>query len=244
MDQGRPWQTDAELEAQMSSQSRRVGYESKPLTSTPRATYWILGVIGVTFLLERLTILSEGDDPRLFYYLWTIYTENAWYDWLYRPWSPITATFAHSPNGFTHILFNSIGLFFFGPMLEQVVGRLRFVSLVILTGALSSVAQASIDHLWDPPGGPALGASGAIMALIGVAILINPKAKIFLFFVPIPIPLWVAGIIFAAIDVVGAAVGGSGVGNFAHLSGLAIGLIYGFSVKKEMKAKGIHFVSH
>ncbi len=241
MDQGRPWQTDAELEGEMANQSRRVTYQSRPIASTPRATYWVLGAIGGTFLLEWLTITTG--DVNGFYYLWTIYTETTWYDWLYRPWSPITATFAHSPNGFSHILFNSLGLFFFGPMLEQIVGRLRFISLFVLTGALSSMAQASIDHAFDPPGGPALGASGAIMALIGVAIIINPKAKIFLLFIPIPIPLWVAGIIFALIDVVGAAVGGTGIGNFAHLSGLAIGLAYGFSVKNEMKAKGIHFTS-
>lgn len=243
MDQRRPWQTDAELEGEMANQSRRVQYQSRPLSSKPQATYWVLGAIGVVYVLEWLTLLTANVD--VFYYLWTIFTRDGttWYDWIYRPWSPITATFAHSPEGFTHILFNSLGLFFFGPMLEQIVGRMRFISLVVLTGALSSIAQASIDHAFDPPGGPALGLSGAIMALIGVAIIINPKAKIFLLFFPVPIPLWVAGIIFALIDLVSAYVGGTGVGNFAHLSGLAIGLVYGFNVKKEMRAKGIHFTS-
>jgi uncharacterized protein len=238
--EGRAWKSDAELEAEMSSQ-RYGSVQQAVRPPPPRATYFLLGAIGVTFLLEWLTLVV-ADIPE-FYTVWTIFTDTVWYDWIYRPWSPITATFAHHPYGVTHILFNSIGLFFFGPMLEQIVGRLRFVSLFVLTGALSSAAQASIDHLFDPPGGPALGASGAIMALIGVAIMINPKAKIFMLFFPVPIPLWAAGIIFAVIDILGALGGASGVGNFAHLSGMAIGLLYGISVKREMEAKGMHFVT-
>jgi len=230
------------------SESRRVGYQQQAVRpAAPRATYWLLGAIGGAFLLEWLTLVSG--DLTDFYVIWTIFSDDLWYDWIYRPWSPITATFAHHPYGVTHILFNSIGLFFFGPMLEQIVGRLRFVSLFILTGALSSMAQASIDSFanTDPTspflGGPALGASGAIMALIGVAVVINPKAKIFMLFIPIPIPLWVAGIGFALLDVLGALSGSTGIGNFAHLSGMAIGLLYGLSVKREMKARGIHFVT-
>ena len=223
-------------------QSRRFSHSQQAVRpAPPRATYAILGAIGAVFLLEFLTLWLT-DIPR-FYYIWTIYTENAWWDWIYRPWSPITATFAHNPQGIFHIFFNALALFFFGPMIEQVVGRVRFIAVVVLTGALSSIAQASIDHLWDPPGGPALGVSGAVMALIGIAIMINPRAKIFMLFVPVPIPLWVAGILFALLDVFGAISGGSGIGNFAHLSGLAIGLLYGLSVKKEMRARGMHFVT-
>lgn len=242
MEQRRPWQTDAEIE-HTSGGPASYGYVQQAAVRPPppHGTYWLLGAVGATFLLEWLTLVTTDLDR--FYYTWTIYTEGTWYDWIERPWSPITATFAHHPYNYVHILFNSIGLFFFGPMLEQIVGRLRFISLFILTGALTSVAQASIDHLVSPPGGPALGASGAIMALIGVAIIINPKAKIFMLFVPVPIPLWIAGILFALIDVFGALSGSSGVGNIAHLSGLAVGLFYGLTVKREMRARGLHFVT-
>jgi uncharacterized protein len=234
VDPPRPWKTDAEIESESFRYSQSAAMQ--PLRPpTPRATFTLLGIMGGVLVLEWITLALT--DEATFFRIWSIYAFPTWYDWINRPWSPFTATFAHHPQLLSHILFNSIGLFFFGPMIEQIVGRFRFVVLFIATGALSSIAQASLSQ------GPALGASGAIMALIGVAIIINPKAKIFLLFVPIPIPLWIGGLIFAAIDIIGAFNPGSGIGNIAHLSGLAIGLLFGLRVKDEMKERGLHFVS-
>src|SRR5688572_28861754 len=41
---------------------------------------------------------------------------------LVRPWTILTYMFAHSPGGITHILFNMIALYFFGPRVEERLG--------------------------------------------------------------------------------------------------------------------------
>ncbi len=78
------------------------------------------------------------------------------------------------------------------------------------------------------------------MMLIGASIIIMPKAKIFIFPIPVPIPLWIGGIGIAAIDLLGlASPEPTGIGHFAHLSGMAIGLLVGQRLKEELRRKGL-----
>ena len=71
------------------------------------------------------------------------------------------------------------------------------------------------------------------MGMLGVLIILMPDLRLLFFFV-IPMQLWVAAIIIAIIDVFGIFYP-TGVGNIAHLVGLAIGLLYGLTLKKQRK---------
>ncbi|HEX5580216.1 MAG TPA: rhomboid family intramembrane serine protease, partial [Gemmatimonadaceae bacterium] len=51
---------------------------------------------------------------------------------LLRPWTIVTYMFLH--GSFTHILFNMIALFFFGPRVEERLGSRQFTSLYFLSG--------------------------------------------------------------------------------------------------------------
>src|SRR3954467_11505343 len=51
---------------------------------------------------------------------------------LYRPWTIITYMFLH--GGFSHILFNMLALYFFGPDVEVRLGSKRFITLYMLSG--------------------------------------------------------------------------------------------------------------
>ena len=60
---------------------------------------------------------------------------------LSHPWTPITYMFLHDPSGLSHILFNMLGLYFFGPVVEGRLGSKHFLRLYFasgLTGALLS----------------------------------------------------------------------------------------------------------
>lgn len=50
----------------------------------------------------------------------------------FRPWQIITHMFMH--GGFSHILFNMIGVFVFGAMLEQVWGPKKFLTFYLISG--------------------------------------------------------------------------------------------------------------
>jgi membrane associated rhomboid family serine protease len=79
----------------------------------------------------------------------------------------LTSAFLHEPglSGFgpAHIIFNMWALILVGPALEQMLGRLRFLSVYLL----SALGGAVLLYVIGPPNGPALGASGAIFGLFG-----------------------------------------------------------------------------
>jgi len=141
-----------------------------------------------------------------------------------RPWILVTSMFLHA--NVNHLFFNMYALFIFGPLLEQRIGVKRFLSIYIFSGIIAAIISSYFYPI-------ALGASGAIMGIIGVLIILMPDLKLLLFFI-IPMPLWFAGIIYALTDIFGIFFP-SGVGNIAHLVGLACGLLYGLYIKKQKK---------
>jgi membrane associated rhomboid family serine protease len=207
----------------------------------PVATYTLLGVMAGVYVLELLlvslgrTVAYRGDRFDLAYWTFIINT-----DWAWRPWTLVTSTLAHDPSNFTHILFNGLFLFFFGPLVERIVGVRRYLILFFVAGAVSGVAQVHLAAALGPGGG-ALGASGALMALFGLVMVLLPKEKILIYGI-VPVPMWAAGIGYALLDVLGVLNPYSRVGNFAHLSGMALGLAYGVQVKRDMKRRGLRLV--
>ena len=148
-----------------------------------------------------------------------------------QPWTLITSMFLHS--GPAHLLFNMYALFLFGPLVEQKIGSKRFLYMYFLAGILAGLGFMLFQNFIVGIPALALGASGAIMGVLGVTIMLFPDLKVlFLFF--IPMSLRTAGILFAIVDVFGLFYN-TGIANMAHLVGLAVGLLYGWDVIKKRK---------
>ena len=77
-------------------------------------------------------------------------------------WRLGTAVFLHA--GVLHLVFNLLALSQVGPAVETVFGRSRMLFLFMLTGLLASLASYAVGR-----NAVSIGASGAIMGLIGVA---------------------------------------------------------------------------
>jgi membrane associated rhomboid family serine protease len=73
----------------------------------------------------------------------------------------VTSAFLHA--GLLHIMFNMFALVQIGPLLEQALGRVRFLALYLLSALGGSVA----GYLLATPYQPSVGASGAIFGLFG-----------------------------------------------------------------------------
>lgn len=137
---------------------------------------------------------------------------------LERPWGLITYMFLH--GNFMHILFNMIGLFFFGPRLEARIGSRDFIGLYLLaglTGALLSVTTPYVSIV---------GASGAVFGVLYGFAHYWPDERIYIWGVlPVPSRMLVIGL--AAMSIYFGFTGGAaGIAHFAHLGGFAGGWIY------------------
>ena len=123
----------------------------------PVVTWSIIGVTAAVFLLQ---LVSNGGVITALSY-WPPLTEL-------EPWRMLTSVFVHSEQSFLHILFNMYSLFIFGRIIEQLLGRARFLALYLISGLGGSVAVLLISPLTN-----VVGASGAIFGLLGAFFMIQ-----------------------------------------------------------------------
>jgi membrane associated rhomboid family serine protease len=148
-------------------------------------------------------------------------------------WQPLTYLLLH--GGFGHLLFNMLGLFFLGPEAERELGTRRFVTLYLMAGVLGGLGWILFDALqgWAAGGPPGfcIGASGAVLGVVGAFAALFPERRItlLLFFVlPVSMTARTMGIGFAAISLYIMLLGDrGGVAHAAHLFGLLAGYLYG-----------------
>jgi membrane associated rhomboid family serine protease len=138
--------------------------------------------------------------------------------WL-RPWTIVTYMFLH--GGLMHILFNMLGLFFFGPQVEDRLGPKRFATLYFLSGVTGAVVSFFLA-----PASPIIGASAGVFGVMLAFAYFWPNAPIYIWGV-LPIPARVLVIITTIFALISGIQGSrGGVADFAHLGGYAGAYLY------------------
>lgn len=124
----------------------------------------------------------------------------------------ITAMFLH--DGLIHIGFNMMALMQFGPALEELYGSSRFLFIYVVTGAFGFLVSAFFGNY-------SLGASGALLGLVGVMLAITTKRggsymrELRSRLIGSVVTLFVLGFM------------GFGMDNYAHGGGLVCGFVLG-----------------
>ena len=149
---------------------------------------------------------------------------------LARPWTIVTYMFVHA--GLTHILFNMIALYFFGPRVEQRIGSERFFSLYMISGITGGLLSFVFA-----PAAPIVGASGAIFGVMLAYARFWPRDRIYIWGVlPIEARWLVIGYTVLSLWW-GFGGGASGTAHFAHLGGFVGGFLCLLYMQRHQGAK-------
>jgi membrane associated rhomboid family serine protease len=147
----------------------------------------------------------------------------------FRVWEFITFQFIHGSVG--HVLFNCMGLFFFGPWMERWWGPRRFLFFYLICGIGGAVFYTSLVLAGALPGSGLqtglVGASAGIYGiLVGVAV-IAPSLKVSLLFPPITLTIRQLAIALMAISVgiIVLHIGKNQGGEAGHLGGAIMGFV-------------------
>lgn len=138
----------------------------------------------------------------------------------------ITAGFVHV--GLAHLAFNMFTLFFFGPVLERLLGPGKF--LMLYFGAELAAHGLSLLLHRKSESYAAVGASGAVSGVVFGYCLFFPFHSLYIFFLPIPIPAIVFAVAYVVLSMYAMRQARStgmtgGIAHEAHLGGAVGGLV-------------------
>jgi rhomboid family protein len=139
---------------------------------------------------------------------------------LFRPWTLVTYMFLHAGVG--HLFFNMIGLFFFGPRLENRLGSKGFLWLYFLAGL-----GGALFHLVFNRASPVLGASGAVYGVLLGFAMFWPRERIYIWGI-LPVEAWLLAtlLVFGSLYSGISPSAGSRTAHFAHLGGIVFAFVF------------------
>jgi membrane associated rhomboid family serine protease len=174
-----------------------------------------LAILGLTTIVSALGLFVS---PRIIernllrpYYL----AREKRYDTL------ITKGFVHAD--LSHLFFNMLTLYFFGPYLEGTIGTPKFVALYFI-GLLVASLGTYYRRRRDPQYA-SLGASGAINTVLFAFIVYYPLVNIYIFFA-IPVPAFLYAVLFLAYSFWASKNARDNVNHDAHFDGALFGLLF------------------
>jgi len=183
-------------------------------------TTWIIIINAAVFILGSM-LYGAMRGSFLSPYVWGVFTiDTAVYRM--QVWRWFTFQFLH--GDLFHVAFNMLAMYFFGPMVEQYWGRVRFLAFYLgcgLVGALLFVILGMFPGLLGiTPQLGLIGASGGVFGVLVGAAVIAPDQR--LLFPPMKIRTLV--LIYLGLSVLSVIIGARNAGgDAAHLGGMAMG---------------------
>lgn len=145
-------------------------------------------------------------------------------------WRFVSSIFLHGSA--PHLLYNLFALALFGSILEKLIRGKKFLLVFFLSGIVANVVAV---NFYDS----SLGASGAIMGILGVLAVIKPLMMVWAF--GMVMPMFVAAILWVVGDFLGIFMPDK-IGHIAHLSGIGVGLFLGLIFRAKKRRNNINRV--
>jgi len=157
----------------------------------------------------------------------------------------LTGGFLHADA--THLLFNMLSLYFFGPIVEEyfqisfgggMYFYIGFYLIAIIVASIPDLLQQKDNYYYR-----GVGASGAVSAIVFASILFSPLSTIYIqFFIPIPAVLF--GVGYLAYSVYMSKRGGDNIAHLAHFGGAVFGFVVPIVLKPSLFIDFISKITH
>ena len=179
-------------------------------------------IILITVLVSVLCFRGALDINALKFNAYGVWHRGQWHRML-------TYGLVHGSWG--HLFFNMLTLYFFGTVVERYFQASFGDASVILYVVfyVSAIAVSTIGDLIkykDDYGYNAVGASGAVSAILFASILFEPKMGIFIYLIPIPIPGYIFAPLYLLYCWFMAKRNMDNIGHTAHFWGAIYGLAF------------------
>ncbi|MDY5570451.1 MAG: rhomboid family intramembrane serine protease [Candidatus Cryptobacteroides sp.] len=188
-------------------------------------------IIAITCIVSILCFNGTLNGNKLIFNAYQVWHRKEWYRML-------TSGIIHS--GWGHLFFNMLTLFFFGRIVEQyfsaafggVPGAVLYVVLYVSALAISSLGDlVKYRDNWNYN---ALGASGAVSAVLFASILFAPKMGIYIYLIPIPVPGYIFAPLYLLYCWYMAKRNMDNIGHTAHFWGAVYGILFPIICKPDV----------
>jgi rhomboid protease GluP len=143
----------------------------RALTQQTVVTYGLIALFVVIWILQRtVKVPFRTPFPEIYFGALVNSGPNS-HDW----WRYVSSGFLHDPTSPLHILFNGFAMYYIGRLVEQLYGRLVLLGVFlvcVVAGNLLWVGAATVG-VTSPSLAPTLGASGGIMGLVGLLLVLG-----------------------------------------------------------------------
>jgi membrane associated rhomboid family serine protease len=185
--------------------------------------------IAITVLISILAFNRRDIFDRLKFNAYLIHTKREYQRFL-------TYGFIHAD--WIHLFVNMLVLYSFGRIVEeffqyyfQLTGYVYYGLLYLAGIGFSSLFDYGKhkDNIYYN----AVGASGAVSAVVFSSIILYPAGKIFLFFIPIGIPAPIFGVLYLIYSAYMARKGTDNIGHSAHFWGAIFGVVFTIAINPD-----------
>ncbi len=188
-----------------------------PTGATPSAVKGLLIANIAVFVVQYLAAGTRFQEPLLLLELVPRTVVHS-----FTVWQLVTYMFLH--GDLWHLIFNMVGLWMCGPILEADWGPRRFLKSYFFCGIGAGLCDVILTTALGN-NTRTIGASGAIYGLLLAFGLLYPNMQV-LFMMLIPMRARTMALIFGGIALLGAIKSNGGVSNFAHLGGMLFGYVF------------------
>ncbi len=180
-------------------------------------------IIIITVLVSIAAFNNEELFQRFRFNAWLIKEKK-------QSWRFFSYALLHA--GWMHLLVNMFVFFSFGRFVEEAFVQVFGTGRGLLYFVLLYVGGVLFSTLYDynkqkaNPYYDAVGASGAVAAVLFSSILLAPVNSLFIFPIPFPVPAWLFGVLYIVYSAYMGKKGTDNIGHNAHFFGAVFGLLF------------------